>query len=453
MKIVICGCGKIGKTVLSYLVKEEHDVVAIDSNPTVVEHVNNSFDVRAILANGTEYGVLKEAGVDKADLFIATTDSDEVNMLVCYLAKKMGADHTVARIRDLGHNEDNLAFLRRELGIDLIVNPEKAVAEAIFNILKLPTASKVETFSSRQIELVECYVKKSSKYIDKPLFEIRKSVGEKFLVAVLKRGDEVIIPNGNFILKEGDKIGIVALSRSVNKAFDIVGEQSKPLKNVMIMGGGRISCYLAEMLLSARNGVKMIEKSPEVCDKILENLPESLHLIKGDGMDQTLLSEEGISSTDAFVALTGRDEDNILISFYARSKNVPKVVAKVNDDGLASISEKLGLESSLSTKNITADIVVKYARALEKSKGSHIETLYSVMGGRAEVLEFRVLEGFKETGIPVKDLKIAKGVLIAGIIRGRTALIPSGNDVIFPEDKVVIITSEKGFNSLSDIFE
>lgn len=453
MRIIICGCGKIGKTVLSSLVKEEHDVVAIDSDAAVVEYVNNAFDVMAVHANGTEYSVLKQLGADRADLFIATTDSDEVNMLVCYLAKKMGAEHTVARIRNIGRNEDNIAFLKKELGISLVVNPEKAVAEAIFNILKLPSASKVETFSSRMIELVECYVKKSSKYIGKTIAEIRKSVGEKFLIAVLKREDRVIIPNGNVVLQEGDKIGIVALSRSINKAFDITGEQLKPLKNVMLMGGGRISCYLAEMLLSAHNGVKMIEQDPDICAKILDNLPSSLDLINGDGLDQSLLSEEGIASTDAFVALTGRDEDNILISFYAKSKGVPKIVTKINDDGLASIAENLGLESTLSTKDITADIVVKYARALEKSKDSQIETLYSVMGGRAEVLEFKVLSDFKETGIAIKNLKIANGVLIAGIIRGRAALIPTGDDVILPDDKVVVMTSEKGFNSLSDIFE
>ena len=451
MKIIVVGCGKIGVTIVESLTKERHDVIAIDVNPEVVETLRNTYDVIAFCGNGTEYSQLKEAGVENTELFIAVTGSDELNMLCCFAAKRMGAKHTVARIRDLENNDESLSFMKEQLDLSLAINPERMAAEAMYGILKLPSAMKVEKFSGSRLEMIELQLGKNSPLNGVSLMDLRKRHKEKFLICTVERGEEVYIPNGLFKLQSGDKLGRVISDRGVLKLLNVLGIENIQVKDVMIIGAGTVSNYLAKLLVANRHNVKLIDHNPKVCEEVCEVLPDKITVICGNGMSQELLREEGIANTDAFISLTGRDEDNILISFYASSQKVPKVITKVNNEELLGLATNLGLSSIISPRKIVADVMVKYARALQNSMGSQIETLYSLSNGRAEALEFKVLPDFAYTGVPLKEMKLHDGVLIAGISRGRTAIIPSGDDVIQPDDKVIIIAEGKRILSLTDI--
>ena len=451
MEIVIVGLGKIGRTILASLVKEKHNVFAIDTDPDVVEKVRSKYDVMALCASGTEYDILKEAGVPKAELFIAVTGSDELNMLSCFAAKRMGAKYTVARIRDLENNDNSLDFMKSQLEISMAINPEKLSAEAMYNILQLPSATKVETFSSNRLEMIEVLIKPDSPWAGLNLIELRKKYKEKFLIGTVCRGDKVYIPNGLFDIQGGDRVGIITSRNDTESLLSKMGIFGKAVKDVIILGAGITSNYLAKMLVSDRRRVKLIDIDKAVCEEVCETLPDTVSVINGDGMSQDLLIEEGISTTDAFVALTGSDEENILVSFYAKAQNVQKVIAKVNREELSSLAENLGLDCLISPRKIVADVIVQYARALENSIDSQIETLYSVMNGMAEAIEFKVLPDFKYAGIPLKEMKLVDGVLIAGITRGKQAIIPSGDDVILSGDDVVVIAEGQRILSLTDI--
>lgn len=450
MKIIVVGCGKIGTSILASLTGEGNEVVAIDNVTSVIEEVGNIYDVMCVCGNGTDCETLEEAGVSKAELFVAVTGSDEFNMLSCFIAQRMGAKHTIARIRNPEYNDKSLGFLRQELGLTVSVNPEWMAAKELYNILKLPAAVNIENFSHGNLDMVVIRLKPDSVLDGVNLIELRKMVDAKMLVCAVQRGNEVYIPDGNFVLKGGDKIGVTASLGEIQKFIKILSFATKPAKSVMILGASRISFYLAKKLIASGNSVKIIDKDPVICRNFAEELPEAV-IICGDGAEQELLLEEGLQSVDAFVALTGIDELNILISIFAQSKNVPKVIAKVNRLELAEMAENLGLDSIISPKRLVSDVLARYARALQNSVGSSLETLYKLMDGSVEALEFKVSSDFKGTNIPLKELSLKPNILIAGIIRGRKANIPNGNDIILPGDKVVVIASGQKVMDLSDI--
>ena len=451
MNIVVVGCGKIGTTILASLVSEGHDVVALDSDPAVVSEIVNIYDVMGVCGNGADMESLEEAQAERAEMFIAVTGSDELNMLSCFMAKKMGAKHTVARIRNPEYNDKGLAFMRQQLDLSLSINPDLMAARELLNILKLPSAVKIETFSQGSFEIIELWLKNS--VLDgKRISEIRDKYKTKFLICAVRRGEQVFIPDGNFELKNGDKIGLTASPAEMQKFLRSVGVLQKQARNVMILGGSRTAYYLAKMLGSIGNSVKIIEKDPAVCSELCEALPKTV-IIQGDGAQQELLLEEGIRTVDAFVALTGMDEENILISIFAALQNVPKVISKINRDELFSIAEKLGLDCLISPKKIISDVMVRYARALQNSLGSNVETLYKLMGDRAEALEFNVKADPKLTGIPLKELRLKSNILIAGIIRDRKTVIPVGEDMILPGDRVIVLSAGQRLNDLSDILK
>lgn len=450
MNIIVVGCGKIGTTILASLVKEGHNVVAVDSNAETINEITNLYDAIGICGNGNDCDTLSEAGVDKAELFVAVTGSDEFNMLSCFLAKKMGARHTIARIRNPEYNDRNLGFIKKQLGLSMAINPDLLAAQELFNILKLPSAAKIETFSRRDFEMIELKLRQESVLDGVSLIELRKKYDVKLLVCVVQRDNEVFIPDGSFVLKSGDKIGITATTSEILRFLKMLGVMQKQARNIMILGGSRTAYYLSKMLMGIGNTVKIIEKDHKRCLELSETLPNAV-IINGDGAGQELLNEEGLSSMDAFISLTGMDEENILISFYAAAQNVPKVISKVNRDEFMYLAEKIGLDSTLSPKNIISDILVRYARALENSLGSNVETLYQIMDAKAEALEFNIAADSAVTEIPLKDMKLKPNTIIAGIMRGRKIIIPSGDDMILPEDKVVIITSGYKLNDISDI--
>lgn len=450
MKIIVVGCGKIGSCIISSLVAEGHDIVAVDTNSSVVDEMSNLYDVMSVCGNGADYDTLSEAGVGKAEMLVAATGSDELNMLCCFFASKMGAGHTVARIRNPEFNDQNLGFMKQQLGISLVINPELLAAREMYNILKFPTALNIENFSHRNFEMIEIRLKNDSVLAGLSLTELRKKFPGEYLISTVGRADGVFIPDGNFVLQGGDRIGIIANLSHLYKLLKNLGKLKAAAKSVMILGASTTAFYLAKMLTKSGNSVKIIDKDKARCEQISEVLPEAV-IIMGDGAEQDLLLEEGIRNTDAFVSLTGMDEENILISFFASSQDVQKVITKVNRDELGDMAEKLGLDCIISPKNIVSDVVLRYARALQNSIDSNIETLYRVMGGQAEVIEFNVLPDFKYVNIPLRNLNTKDNILVAGIIRGRKAIIPTGDDVIMPSDRVVIVSSGKHINELSDI--
>lgn len=451
MKIIIVGCGKIGSTVIDSLVEEGHDVVAIDTDEKVVNEIMNVYDIMGVCGSGTDYGMLEEAGADSAEIFIAATPSDELNMISCFMARKMGAKHTVARIRNPEYNQENLGFLKQQLELSMAINPESLSAVEIFNILQLPYAVKIQTFSQRNFEIIEIILKEGSALAGMKLMELRNKFKAKFLICVVQRGEEVYIPSGNFELQAGDKIGLTASIPEIQKLMRSLGLGNKKARNVMILGGSKIAYYLAKMLLASGNGVKIIEQSHEKCEELSAILDKAV-IIEGDGAQQELLLEEGLKTIDAFVALTGMDEENILISIFASNNKVPTVISKINRNELSNMAVKLGLDCIISPKRIVSDVIVRYARALENSRGSNVETLYNIMDDKAEVLEFNVKADFKQVNIPLRDLELKKNILIAGIIRERKPIIPTGDDCIMKNDKViVVVASDQKLNDLSDI--
>lgn len=450
MKIVIVGCGKIGSSIISSLVGEGNDVVAIDNSPAIIEEIGNIYDVMCVCGNGTDCETLEEAGADKAELFVAVTGSDEFNMLSCFLAERMGAKHTIARIRNPEYNDKSLTFLRQELGLTVSINPEWMAARELYNILKLPAAVNIESFSGGNLEMVNIRLKQDSPLDGMNLIDVRRKYKANFLVCAVQRDNEVHVPDGNFVLKSGDKVGLTAASNEIQKLLKMVGIIQKSARNVMILGASRISYYLAKRLIAGGNTVKIIDKDEARCRKFAEELPEAV-VICGDGAEQELLLEEGIGSVDAFVALTGLDELNILISIFAQSQGVPKVISKVNRNELASMAENLGLDCIISPKKIVSDVLARYARALQNTVGNNIETLYRLMDSNVEALEFNVSPDFKGMKIPLKELSLKPNILLAGIIRGRRAIIPTGSDMIMPNDKVVVIVTGQQMFDLSDI--
>ena len=452
MNIIVVGCGKIGTTVLESLVAEGHDVTAVDRRPVALVDITNIHDVITVCGNGADCETLSEAGAADADLVVAATGSDEVNMLCCHVAKKMGVPNTVARIRKPEFNDKSLSTMTDLLDLSLAINPDRLAALDIYHILRLPAAVKLETFSSGHFEMIEIKLKEDSPFVGVPLYELRGKFKATFLVCVVQRGEEVFIPGGDFVLQGGDRIGITAKHSELQKLLRNMGTKQKQARKVMILGGSRTAYYLAKRLLTAGVEVKIIDKDRETCETLCELLPAA-SIICGDGTQQELLLEEGLQSMDAFVSLTGLDEQNILLAFFAAANKVPKVIPKVNRKELGALARQLGLDCIVSPRSTIADVLVQHARALENSMGSNVERLYRLMDDGAEALEFNVKDDPRLVNIPLKTLQLKRQMLVAGINRGREALIPTGDDVILPGDKVVVITAAGRLNDLADILK
>lgn len=453
MNIIVMGCGKIGEEILSSLVAEGHDVTAIDTNADVINDITNDYDVMSVCGNGADYEILEEANVDKAEMFIAATSSDEVNMLACFIARKMGAHNTVARIRNPEYNDQSLGFLRQNLGLSMSINPERLAAQELFDILKLPSAVKIDTFSSRNVQMIEMRLKADSALNGTKLADFRGKCKSNVLVCAVQRGGSVFIPDGNFELKGGDKIGVTGTKPDIIKMLKTIGVIQKQAKNVMLLGASKTSYYLSEMLLKIGTSVKIIEKDREIARNFCDRLPKSV-VICADGAKQEILLEEGLKSLDAFVALTGMDEQNILICVSAALQGVPKIISKVNRKEYISMAERLGMDSIVSPREIVSNKIVRYARALENSLGSNVETMYKLMDGNAEALEFNVKSDCRFLNIPLKDLQLKSNTIIAGIARGRKPITPTGDDVFIAGDRVIVIAAaNRRLQDFSDIIK
>lgn len=451
MDIVIVGIGKFGKELTGHLAKENHNITIIDNKANVIESVVNQYDVMGLCGNAASYTTQKEAYVDKADLFIATTSSDETNILCCLVAKKLGVKRTIARIRNPEY-ATQVQLMRNELGISLTLNPDLDTAKEIYRTLRFPSAVRIDSFANGKVDLVETKVTKDSLLCDKSLAEIKEKYKVNMLVCAVRRDNEVTIPNGTFVIKENDYVYICSSDRSKTNSFKKLKLFKTNSKSVIIIGGGRVTYYLAELLIDSGISVKIIDKNEEICKSLSETFPEAL-IIHGDATNHQLLEEEGIASTDAFVTLTGLDETNIILSSYAKNRSCDKVITKVNNPSFDVILNSVGLDSIVSPKEIFTNQIIRYTRGMEKSLDSEFKTLHRLVNEEVEALEFVISKETKYTSIPLKDLKIKKGFLLASIIRANKVIIPSGNDTLEPLDSVVIVTTQKSVKDVSEIWE
>ncbi len=452
MNIVIVGDGKVGATLVEHLSSEGHNVVVIDRDQKNVEQIVNSFDVMGICGNGANCEVQLEAGVDSADLFIAATSSDELNILSCLMAKKAGASHTIARVRNPDYL-NQLPFFKDALGLSMIVNPELDAANEIAKVLRFPNAINIETFYRGLVDLVELKIDMENPLCNMQLTDIFNKFDVKILVCAVQRKNEVIIPRGDFILQAGDKIHVTAPRGVLVNFFKQLKIYKHRTKNIMIIGGGKMGYYLARQLCETGGyNVKIIESDIERCEKLCEFLPKA-DIIHGDGTDRRILIEQGLEGQDAFVALTTIDEENIISSMYASSLGVSKTVAKVNRVSYE-VLESIGMDSAISSKAIAANRILAYARAIENSgEESSVQTLYKLVGGQVEALEFKIETDFSQIDIPLRDLKLKRDTLIACIIRNHKVIYPGGNDSIELNDRVVIVTKSNHISSINEIFE
>ncbi|MBE7049049.1 MAG: Trk system potassium transporter TrkA [Ruminococcaceae bacterium] len=451
MKIIIVGDGKVGMTLTEYLAREGYDIVVIDQNHKVVDHVVNTYDVMGICGNGANYNILMEAGAEHADLLIAATSSDEVNILSCLMAKKIGTQNTIARVRNPEHAQQ-LVFIREELGLSMVVNPELEAAREISRILRFPSAIKLDCFSKGRVDLAEIRLPENGHLAGQRLSDLYKICKEKILICAVQRGDQVIIPDGNFELAAGDRIHITGSHGALASFFKSVGIFKQKSKHVLIVGGGKIAYYLAQQLVDIGVDVKIIEQNENRCLELSEALPRAT-IICGDGTDQSTLLEEGLATSDACVVLTGIDEENIIVSLYAQTLGLSKVITKIDRISFVDMVESVGIESFVSPKFITANRIVRYVRAMQDSGESSVKTLYKIVNNQAEALEFSVHEKMQHLHIPLKDLKTKKGILFAAIIRHGRVIIPGGDDCLEPKDSVIVIAAaDDCIKNLEDIF-
>jgi trk system potassium uptake protein TrkA len=449
MKIIIIGDGKVGFALAENLSKENNDVTIIDKDPVPLRKASEYLDVMCIRGNGVSTKILIEAGVEDADLLIAATTSDEMNMVCCLTAKKLGAEHTIARIRDPEYASE-LSVLKRDLGLDMVINPEHACANEIGRVLSYPTAVNVEPFAKGRVELVEMKVVEGMQLVGMKLKDISSKMASSILIGAVLREDDVIIPNGDFQINENDMLYIIGRPNNVYSFCSRVGLYHDKVKNVMIIGGGRIGFYLAQYLDEAEMKAKIIEVDKDRCYELSELLPNTL-IISGDGSDEDLLNSENLCDMDAFVTLTGRDEENLLAALYARQCGVHKVVAKINKINYASIIKNMGIDSVVSPKQITANGIIKFVRGLKNALGNPVETLYKIIGDKAEALEFTAGQSTKFLNIPIQDIKLVEGVIFGAIVRKNEIIIPHGRDVIKLGDSVILIVKDKQFSDFNDI--
>lgn len=451
MNIVLIGCGTIGRTILEELNKEGHTITIIDEDKEKVAKLIEKFDVSGVAGNGASLEILQAAGAKNADLLVATTTSDEINILSCLVGEKMGAKHTIARVRKPEYYKQGTIF-RDELGIDLIVNPEHEIALEIASMINLPSASKIERFASGKVTVLEISVEEGSPLVGQNLIEIRKKLETKILICAIQRGEEVIIPTGKSIIQVGDKIHVTADTASLNSFITELNLIKVPLKNVLIIGGNKISYYLGRELSAKRHSIKIIDKDKAICEELAELLPKA-EIINDDGTNHDVLLEEGIESMDAFVSLTDVDEENIIVSMYAKTVNVKKAIAKVKREGLVGIVDDLGAIISVSPKNIVANKVISYVRALSNRRGSNVISLYRLINGNVEAVEFIAKQDSKLYGVPFRELNMVDNTLVACIIRDNKVIIPDGNEYIKLNDGVVIVTTHKDFEDLTEVFK
>lgn len=452
MKIIIVGCGKVGQKIAEKLSQEkEHDITVVDLRRNVIQDLINQYDIMGVAGNCAEIDILTEAGIVDADILIAVTGSDELNLLTCLLAKKAGGCQTIARVRKPEYGK-SLHLFKEDLGLAMIINPEQAAALEIARILRFPTAIQIDTFAKGRVEILKFKIPEGSVLDNLSIAEMSQKVGCDVLICGVVRGDEAFIPGGDFVLKSGDFISIVSSVKSGADFFKKIGIKTNRVKDTMIVGGGEIAYYLAKLLTATGIKVKIIEKNTERSEELCQLLPKAT-IINADGTDNRVLLEEGIEYAESFVSMTNIDEENILLSLFAKSKTNGKLITKINRIAYDEVISNLDLDTTIYPKNITAEYIVKFVRAKKNSIGSNIETMHIILDGKAEALEFRIRENSPIAGTPIEKLSLKNNILITCINRKGKIIIPRGKDVIESGDTVIVVTTRAGFKDIKDILE
>lgn len=450
LKIIIVGCGKVGATLVEHLTKEGHDIVVVDKSAERVQSLTDIYDVMGLVGNGASYSVQMEAGIENADLIIAVTDSDELNLLTCTVAKRVGNCAAIGRVRNPDYSEE-VGYLQERLGLAMIINPEQEAANEIARVLYLPAALSVNPFAHGQAEMVRIKIPTGSVLNGQTLAHLGRSLTQDILICAVERGQDIVIPGGNYTLQEGDIISFIASAKSATEFLDKINIETNRVSDALLIGGGRSAYYLAKQLLEVGIDVKIVESRKERCEELSILLPGAI-IINGDGTKEELLKEEGLERTGAFVALTGMDEENILLTLHAKQTSNAKVITKINRSNFHDVINGLDLGSVVYPKYIVAEAMIAYVRALAASRdSSNIETLYHMFDHRAEAIEFRVNGESALTGKPLKDLKLKDNLLITCISRDGKIIIPGGNDWIQANDTVIIVTTHSGFDDIRDI--
>lgn len=450
MNITIIGAGKLGVILAKNLLSENHDITIVDVNEDKVTKLVETIDVQGVTGSAIHYSTLKEVNMEECDLLICTTPSDEKNILSCLIARKMGAKNTIARVRNPEYSTQ-VNFMRDELGVSMMINPDQEAALEIFRILQFPQAAKVESFSGGRIDMAGIRIRENSPLANKKISEMPSKFLSDFIICAVCRGDDVFIPNGDFIIVPGDILHITGPHKELGKIFDnIANKKSANIKNVMIIGGSRISVYLAHLLDAAGKDVIIIEKNKSKCDEIYEHCPKAT-IINGDAGDYSLLAEEGIDKIDAVVTLTDSDEVNYLVSMYSESIGVPKNITKINNQNLSRMLTKMGMESYVNISETTSDIITQYVRAKSSVSSANMKTLYKLVDGKIEALEFIAGADAKCLDKPLSSLNMKKDVLVAAIQRKNKTIFPTGNDIITLNDRVIVVSKNKKIYSLNDI--
>ncbi len=450
MKIVLIGIGKIGKTILADCSNEDHTITIIDEQKEIVESMIERYDVLGVVGNGACMDIQKEANVNDADLVVALTMSDELNILACLVAKKLGAANTVARVRNPYYREQ-IVEMKDELGISMILNPELETANELFNLINLPSVIQIEKFARGRVNLVEVVVEKGCPLAGETLISAGKKFRSKVLICAVQRGGKVFTPSGNFQIEEGDKIHFTAEAKVMGEFLREINLVKAPIKNVLMVGAGRIGYYLADALARNKYNVKLLEQDRKLAEEMAERLPNTT-VIHGDGTSHEVLLEEGIEAMDAFITLTGNDEENIVASLFAKEKGVRRIFTKIDRDDLAWMFDDGEVHTNVSEKNLIANKVLRYVRALSNTRGSNIMTLYRLVNNRVEALEFAAKNNESFCNKPLKELKIRENCLVACIIRNDRVIIPDGNSYITQNDNVVVVTTQKHLDDLADLF-
>ncbi|MBC8570013.1 Trk system potassium transporter TrkA [Zongyangia hominis] len=451
MRIVIVGDGKVGVTLTDQLSREGHDIVIIDKDMRVLRESVDQYDVLAIHGNGASLSVQREAGVGESDLLIAATSADEVNLICCVLAKKLGVKRTIARVRNPEYDEQ-LIYLKEDLGLSMTINPEKAAAMEILNLLRFPAVIQRDTFAKGRVEIIELKIRKESPLAGRYLHELTHIVKAQVLICAVERGDEVIIPTGAFQMQAGDNIFVTGASRNLAALVQNLGIVEQKIKNVMLIGGSRIAYYLASALLAEGAAVKIIEIDPERCRQLAGLLPRA-SIVCSDGTQPEVLAAEGLVDADAVITLTDIDEENLILSMYAHQQGVYKVISKINRMEYNELCQKMGIASIVSPKNLVCNDIVRYVRAMENTEEDSVLALHRIVNDKVEALEFSVAEDTLHLNVPLRDIRLRDGVLLACINRNGKIIIPGGNDVLRKRDSVIVVTTaDRMYGNLNAIF-
>lgn len=451
MEIIIVGCGKVGRTLAEQLQEEETDLTLIDTSSEKINSATEGIDAMGVVGNGASINTLMEAGIESADILIAVTGSDELNLLCCLIAQKTGHCQTIARVRNPIYSKE-LKFIKERLGVTMIINPEMAAAQEIFRLLRFPSAIKIDSFAKGRVELLKFKVLPEFGLDGMSISQITMKLRCDILICAIENKDRVSIPGGNHVIHNGDFVSIIGSPVNASLFFRKIGLKTNQVKNTLIVGGGEIGFYLSKMLLPMHIQVKIIEKDKSLCEELCDLLPEAT-IINGDGTDRSLLMEEGLARAESFVTLTNMDEENIFLSLYAKTVSTAKQVAKISRLSYDDIIDSLDIGSVIYPKYITADYILQYVRATQNSIGSNVETLYHILDNRAEALEFAIHERSSVVGIPLAKLNLKKNLLVCGLNRGGAVRIPRGQDSIEVGDTVIIVTTNKGLRDIRDILE